>query len=329
MKQAVLNLMWMSGAFEALRLLNRSKVLVLTYHRFSEAPYPERISASALASQLDYLRSRYTIVSLSMIERWLHGNATLPAASAAITIDDGYRDAYEIALPIFRERNVPATLFAVTDFIDGKSWLWTDAVHFITARAPARQISVPVGGGTLELALNGRESRAAAAVRINEALKEQNEATRKETIERIALECGTRVPDLPPPEFGPASWDQLREMEASGIAIGSHTVSHPILTQVDAAQLNDEVTRSRARLEAMLDHPVTLFCYPNGTHSARVRDAVARVGYRLAVTTEPGLNDGTTDPLALRRVHTEWDLPHFAQSTSGFEETKARLRAYI
>jgi hypothetical protein len=55
---------------------------------------------------------------------------------------------------------------------------------------------------------------------------------------------------------------------------------------------------------------------------------VARAGYRLAVTSDDGLNDATIDPLAIRRIQNEeQNLTHFLQSTSGFEEAKNALRS--
>jgi peptidoglycan/xylan/chitin deacetylase (PgdA/CDA1 family) len=111
--------------------------------------------------------------------------------------------------------------------------------------------------------------------------------------------------------------------------LGSHTVSHPILTTTDDAQLRRELRESRARLEAELGRSVDLFCYPNGAFDERVRRETAGAGYSCAVTTEPGLNGRRgADPLALRRVPAETDLPHFVQSTSGFEELKNRLRGH-
>jgi len=103
-------------------------------------------------------------------------------------------------------------------------------------------------------------------------------------------------------------------------------VTHPILTHLDSGQLEHELRHSRNRLEEALDKEVTLFCYPNGDYNARVRDGVARAGYRVAVTTACGLNDRDSDPLALRRVPTDRDITHFIQSTSGFEQFKSGFR---
>jgi peptidoglycan/xylan/chitin deacetylase (PgdA/CDA1 family) len=79
-------------------------------------------------------------------------------------------------------------------------------------------------------------------------------------------------------------------------------------------------------LQAELRRTIPLFCYPNGNNNGRVREAVARAGYVCAVSTEHGLNDAGANIFALKRVHTEADLAHFAQNTSGFEDYKNRLR---
>ena len=77
-------------------------------------------------------------------------------------------------------------------------------------------------------------------------------------------------------------------------------------------------------LEEMLAHPVTMFCYPNGAYNRIVRDAVARAGYRIAVTSDDGLNDATNDPLALRRIQNEeQDLAHFLVAMGGSQLVQA------
>src|SRR5689334_15185473 len=125
------------GAFAAFRIANRRKLLILTYHRFSHGDEPAKTSAAAFTEQLAYLRAHYTIVPLSSIAR---GDPP-PPGSVAITIDDGYRDAYDVAYPILRRFDASATIFVVTDFIDGRDWLWTDKVRFIARRAEAARMN--------------------------------------------------------------------------------------------------------------------------------------------------------------------------------------------
>ena len=184
---------------------------------------------------------------------------------------------------------MPAALFAVSDFIDRKCWLWTDKLPFIVFQTKAERLSVSVADSVIDVQLDGRSSRRDAAARINAVLKSAPDDVKEEAIDSLLWQAGVELPCRPPPESRPVTWDELREMDAAGVEIESHTVTHPILPRIDSDRLVSELTESRRRLEEMLDHEVNLFCYPNGDHNRHVRDEVARAGYRLAVTTEPGL----------------------------------------
>lgn len=326
LKQTVLNLMRVTGAFAPFRLANRAKVLILTYHRFSEHAEPYKTSAQAFAAHLEYLTQHYRILPLSEIADCLATGRTLPPSTAAITIDDGYRDFYEVAFPLLLKYRVPATLFVATDFVDQKSWLWTDKMRFLTARTPASEVIAMLKGRTQRFALTDHLSRLRAADKINTSLKTLPNDQKEETIKRIAATLDVLVPPIPPHEFGAINWAQAREMDAEGIEIGSHTVTHPIMPNVtDDEALLYELTASKARLEEMLGRQVPLFCYPNGRSDARVQRATASAGYRCAVTNLPGMNTTHTPLLALRRICPQPDLAHFVQSTSGFEQWRQSL----
>jgi peptidoglycan/xylan/chitin deacetylase (PgdA/CDA1 family) len=80
------------------------------------------------------------------------------------------------------------------------------------------------------------------------------------------------------------SWDELRELGGHGWEIGSHTCSHPHLTELDPERLTDELARSRAACEQEMQQPCTALAYPFGSYDAKVVDAVAAGGYSAAVT---------------------------------------------
>ena len=324
----------MSGAFELLRLTHRRHALILTYHRFSSGDESGRAGAQAgrktsavnFAEQLEYLTKRYKIVPLSQIAESIICREQSPPGLAAITIDDGYRDAYEIAYPLLRRANAPATLFVPSDFIDRRVWIWTDKTRFLTGQAVSQQFTMDLGGRRLRVELNGAASRQDASERINSTLKQLPEEIKEEAIERFASAVGVVLPEKPPDEFSPITWAEAREMQASGIEIGSHTLTHPILTGIGDERLRRELQESRSRLEEVLGRRIEQFCYPNGDHDERAQREVARAGYRIAVTCVSGLNKKGDDPLRLRRIHTEPDLTRFAQSASGFEELKSKAR---
>lgn len=93
----------------------------------------------------------------------------------------------------------------------------------------------------------------------------------------------------------------LRELEARGVEVGSHTHTHPRLSRLPAAEVARELRRSKALLENLLGHEVPSFCYPYGDLDRRVREEVAAAGYRLACATWRGAARPGADLLALPR----------------------------
>lgn len=107
-----------------------------------------------------------------------------------------------------------------------------------------------------------------------------------------------------------ADWAELQEFAAAGGIVASHCREHPRLPTLDDDGLREELRGSLADLRAHVDGAAALLAYPHGHHDARVRDAVAAAGYRLAFTTEPGRNGAGTDVYCLHRVAIKgWDRP--------------------
>ncbi|HEY4381882.1 MAG TPA: glycosyltransferase [Acidobacteriaceae bacterium] len=94
--------------------------------------------------------------------------------------------------------------------------------------------------------------------------------------------------------------EQLRYWAAQGIEFGAHSKTHPELPTVAVEAAAEELSGSRDELAALLGRDVTAFAYPYGRYDLAVRN-LASEAFDLAVTTERGLNDLTTDPYLLRR----------------------------
>jgi peptidoglycan/xylan/chitin deacetylase (PgdA/CDA1 family) len=116
------------------------------------------------------------------------------------------------------------------------------------------------------------------------------------------------VPELAgddPRELATMNWDELREHAARGIAIGSHTVSHPHLTTLSDEQLRRELTESKVEIEDRLGRPCSALSYPYGEHDDRVRAAALGAGYLRAYALTGSSSDAYAAPrLDLYRRHT-------------------------
>ena len=101
---------------------------------------------------------------------------------------------------------------------------------------------------------------------------------------------------------GMMNWDEIKELQNAGMEIGSHTRTHPRLTEVDRERLKSEVAGSKKDLEDIIGMPVESFAYPYGLLDDKSVKAVRAAGYRAACTTRTGWFGSERDALLIRRV---------------------------
>ncbi len=97
------------------------------------------------------------------------------------------------------------------------------------------------------------------------------------------------------------SKEQIAELDNYGFEICSHTVSHPLLTEIEKGKLEAELIGSKQTLEEIVGHEVYGLSYPHGAYNARVCEAARRAGYSCAFTIEPRPVDGATDDMRIGR----------------------------
>ncbi len=98
---------------------------------------------------------------------------------------------------------------------------------------------------------------------------------------------------------------EILEMQAGGMTFGSHSLSHPNLTEISEQQAQQEIYTSKKNLEKVLGKQVVDFCYPGGKLNQNAINIVANSGYETAATTSNQINFGKTDLLQLNRLDVE------------------------
>jgi peptidoglycan/xylan/chitin deacetylase (PgdA/CDA1 family) len=299
------------GGLRMVRRMNRAALRILMFHSF----LPRRPGLLAtLERRSEHLRACYHPVSLSQAAcAWRNGDP-LPPNAVAVTVDDGYRDFYEIAYPVFVRYGIPALVYLVSDFTDGRCWLWTDRLRFALdhARNAPGEIEVP-GAGRLPLSLDV----------LNAALKRLPDRARRAFLAELPRLLGVELPPEPPAEYSALTWEWAREMAANGMEFGAHTRTHPILSRVeDEAGLRDEIAGSKRRIEQALGRPVAHFCYPNGRPediSEAAAACVREAGFETAVVTEAGFNSRGDDLFRLKRIPADpaYSDQYFIEAVAG------------
>ncbi len=325
LKTNILNFLVKTNAFAALRYKNRTCVPILMYHRFSQQDTPFSTSKSVLENHLKYLTKHYKVISFQQLTDIIINGEPLQHNSLVITIDDGYKDVFDIAFPILKKFGVPATVFVVTDFLDKKIWIWTDKARYLLINTKLDSLIFNIASKSFSIKLGDKTSRVNYAAKINSELKKLSTEDRDLNIEKLANILNVKLPDLPDESFSSFTWDNAREMENNGVSVESHTVSHPILTNVSDEVLKNELFESKFRVQTELQKEADIFCYPNGNCSPREFLAVENTGYKSAVSTELRLSKANDNIFSLPRVDCDSNMNRFIQTISGFEELKTML----
>ena len=117
---------------------------------------------------------------------------------------------------------------------------------------------------------------------------------------------------------GYMNWAQAREMRGRGMEIGSHTVHHYTLNEINLKEMERELLASRLMLESNLPAAPAVFANPFGETAPAVVELLGRTGYRAACSSVVGLNYPGGNLYMIRRM----SVP---RSRAGLWEFKARL----
>jgi peptidoglycan/xylan/chitin deacetylase (PgdA/CDA1 family) len=253
------------GGYAVIRKVAPSKQLaILRYHAICGSQghrYADPsicVTPTNFDAHIRYLTSAYAVLPLHEAVRAVTTGKSLPRNAVALTFDDGYADNLEAARTLARY-GTTATFYITAGCLEGGEPFWPAEVRHLVAAIPPGRVSLTADMVNLELDLESEIGRTRAVKQLSRAFKSHPIPVREELRARLrdlAGQTDTQRVML--------TWDEVRELRAMGMTIGSHTMTHPNLPSAGISAAREELVKSRQRLEREIDAPVTMFSYPNG-----------------------------------------------------------------
>ena len=312
----VLHASGLLGGLTRLRAQLVRDLRILAYHRVltlaDEDAFgfdADLVSASEaqFRAQMQLLARRFQPIRFADLIAAMDGGPSLPARAVIVTFDDGYDDNYTRAWPILRETGVPATFFVSTGHIDsGIVYAYDWLVHMILRTTAARLVIAEID---VDLPIPARPvDRRALAAMLLDRLKWRTADEQSAIITR--LEQAWAMPRAEGhADCRPMTWDQLREMRASGMEIGSHGVWHNMLAKLPREAMREEIAGSKRTLDRELGGSVEVISYPVGgidAYDAEVLQAARDAGYRIGCSYASGTHRmPLSSPFELKRLPVE------------------------
>jgi len=301
---------WFSRNF-----LHSNSLLVLVYHGVvtedhSSEPflYRNTVSAREFDEQLRLLKRLFSPISASDLLAYFEQQRPLPPRPVLITFDDGYRNNLTQAAPVLKRYGVPALFHLATSYINSQAILWPDEVNLRVLGWQRPRIPLPASVGDAEVPSTDRVE---LAHHIRALCKQLPEEGRVAYLDQLRQEPCPLLERTDPDLFAFLSWPEACSLAALGFEIGSHTVSHPILTKITPPALEWELRESRMEIERRLGQPCPYIAYPNGQHTDYSPAVVDRVQqyYRLGFAATNSYAPLSGDRFTLSRINVPGHQP--------------------
>lgn len=304
------------------RLINRidPPVIVLIYHRVTTLQSdPEMLAVTPenFLAQMRHLKETVPLVRFE--EDWT--KVSKPAV--CVTFDDGYADNALEALPILEEVGVPATFFISTGTIgtSAEFW-WHELERIILEKQSLPSCFTPANNSFGKSWPTGTPGERRGFYReIVRLMNDADPKSRNNWLEQLRhwAQSETITADT----HRTMTQDELRLLAGSSqVTIGAHTVTHSRLSNLSAEAQREEITASKAQLEAWLGREITAFSYPFGRRSEYTKQSIAlcsHAGFTKAAANFPGQAHRWTDPYQIpRHLVRDWPVDTFAAKLRGF-----------
>ncbi|MFH0876266.1 MAG: glycosyltransferase [archaeon] len=271
-----------SGITSIYRLFYKNRICILTFHN----PNFEEFE-----NQIKFLKQNYNPISLQDLHDFYYSNKKLPKYSVLITFDDGYLNLKTFTDLILKKYDVKALVFLPSGLIGKKEIAWWDIVDFALQNSKADTIEIENEKYKLD-------KQGLLKLYYNLLINRESD-DKKKIISELIKQAGVNLPKQIPEEYCFLSWNDLDKLSYD---YGSHTVTHPILININSEEVLNEAVVSKNELEKKLGKEIYSFCYPNGDYNNLVVKQVKKAGYKIAFSTKFGHARKSSNIFTLKRI---------------------------
>ncbi len=245
-----------------------------------------KISPEYLESLIIDLKERnYQFISLDELYDIFKGNSEKVSKKIVFTLDDGYKDNFTIAYPIFKKYNVPFTIYLTTSFPEMSAKLWWYVLEDLLINEDKQ---LTLAGESFSCQTD--HLRTESFLRIRQKILKLDYVNFDEHLDQLFINYNVNWSDKC--KEVALTWEQIKEMSKDPlVTMANHTHNHPALNQLSEVQTINEIDRAQKLIEENTSKKVEHFAYPFGSRNEialRECEFLKKYGFKTATTTRNG-----------------------------------------
>ncbi len=292
-------------------------IRIFLFHRVSESKekWAHATPISIFEKCVRYITNNFTVKTVEECLAKQGGQSHGNKPWACITFDDGFKDNIQYALPVLEKYKCPASFYIVTDCIDSGLPTWPHLVQNFFLNT--NKFDLHIDG--IDVKFSSKKER----VMYGEMFLKKLLALPNTEAQMLFNATKQYFNDVKVTENVMMNWDDVRQLSAAGYNIGSHTASHPMLTQMETNEkVKYELAHSAERIKEVCGKFPEAIAYPLGVTNEKIMKLAVECGYTYGLTVDQRFyNPSSDNVMAVPRV----DM--FADS--GWLKTYLRLTGHL
>ncbi len=302
----------------------QQKVKIFLFHRVSPVRDNmwDPIDPALFRKLIRYIYKNYSVFTVEeLFLNYQNINKNIKKPLACITFDDGYKDFIDYALPILDELKLKSSMYIVSQCISSNLPPWTYIVDYLFVNSKKLNLNVLsnfIDFDKEQLVFSNFSERICFGKKLKPLMKKMPDSKRKLIYNQIVA----LFDDVEIPSNLMMNKDEIIEIFNEGVIIGSHSVSHPLLAQIeDENNIFYELKNSSDYINDITGSFPQTISYPVGSFDERVIEISKKVGYKLGLAVEQKPYIGNIEPNFL--------IPRIEAYNENYIKSILRLNGYI
>lgn len=298
--------------------------LVVNFHYIHEEnkyPFPgiHSTTQDRLSKQLEQLGQHFNFISQDDLVEALEGKKKLSERCCLITFDDGLKNQYENALPVLKEKGIPAIFFINTLPLREKKACQVHKIQWLRSHLPPEEFLQRIDDS-----LTKNSGKSLSDFSIDQELATEKYRYDKPQIAKLKFTLNYVLPieekekvingifkELVDDEVDFCQRFYMSEKEVRELSnlsfLGAHSDAHRLFSQLSETQIAKDIKKSLETLNRIVGNKkIISISYPYGDlgNISQLVDICKSLGLKLGFTTERSFNKSLQHPLLFARMDT-------------------------